>query len=111
VTDCYQRRKRASSRDTDLPQELKNIWAALIEHLDDAFEDFNSSLLWHCLEVLAAATQDSAASNMLPSSSNINKEKSYLNTVKLWVVSLLPNEEDDTQEDIMRFCLLHDNVQ
>lgn len=52
VTDSVLYRKRPSSRDTELPREVHSIWAPLLEHLDDTFEDFTSALIWQCLELL-----------------------------------------------------------
>lgn len=36
-----------------LPTELSDLWMPLLERLDDSFDDFESILLWQCLETLA----------------------------------------------------------
>lgn len=127
VTDSVLYRKRPSSRDTELPREVHSIWAPLLEHLDDTFEDFTSALIWQCLELLDDEKGELAVFPVLlalivysyilhlplPASIlegvAISRERSYINTIKLWAVTLLANEDDDLQEEVLRFCLVHNN--
>lgn len=39
-----------------------------------------------------------------------SRDKSYLNTIKIWATVLLAREDEETQEEAVRFSLLHNNA-
>ena len=110
---CSTRKRAASSKagPPQLPAELLALWDPLLEHLDDTFDAFASTLLWHALDVLASASAASSAGAPAWSAGPSNvanvEDKSYLATLAAWVVHLAQKEESEVQEDILRFCLVH----
>lgn len=110
---CSTRKRAASSKvgPAQLPAELLALWDPLLEHLDDAFDAFTSTLLWYALDVLASASAassaDAAAWRAGPSNVANGEDKSYLATLAAWVVHLAQKEESEVQEEILRFCLVH----
>lgn len=70
---------------------------------DDKSKPVNAALHSEYLKLMAFHC-------LVSSMNGVAKEKSYINTIKIWATVLLANEDDDMQEDILRFCLLHSNV-
>lgn len=96
-------RKRASLRTPQLSNELAAVWSPLLSRLDEQYDSFSEALLARMVDVLGTATP--ATSDAAPGAAGI-VDKSYAQTISVWIVHLLQSSEDPAAtEMVVKSCL------
>ena len=90
-----------------LPDSIRDLWLPLLERVTINHSDCKDCLLWAMFETQA----DLSSSSTHDPEDALKHDKSYNATIVAWLLHLLSAADDaDTQNSVLRQCMLHPNI-